>query len=387
MTSLNICDKVVYIGVEDREIDLFENQYKLDDGIKYNSYLIKDKKIAIMDTVDKREINQWEKLLLKELKEEEPDYLICLHVEPDHCGGIELLLNKYTELKIVGNIKTFKILEQFIGEISNDRKVIVKEGDKLDLGSISLEFYLAPLVHWPEVMVAYDGKNGILYSADAFGSFGCEEPDIWLNEARRYYTNIVGKYGVSVQKLIEKVKTKNIKVICPLHGQVLLNNIDYYISKYDKWSKYESEQKGIIIAYASIHGNTENAVYLLKSKLENASDIPVIMIDLARDDLSLAISLCFCYDTIVLAASSYDGGVFPCMETFLNKMKAKNVQNKRIAYIENGSWGPTANRAMKNLTKDLKGIDEMDIEVSIKSTLDVESLEQINLLVEELLVK
>ena len=334
---------VYYIGVDDKDIDLFEGQYVVPDGISYNSYVIIDEKIAVMDTVDLRKCEEWCLNLEKTLNGKEPDYLVVLHMEPDHAGSMEKFLNKYKNAKVVANEKTFVMMGQFFEKLDlSERMVVVKEGDSLSLGEHSLTFVMAPMVHWPEVMVAYESKDKILFSADGFGKFGAlDVDDEWDCEARRYYINIVGKYGAQVQALLKKASGLDIQKIFPLHGPMLTENLGYYINKYDIWSSYKPEDEGIFIAYTSIYGNTKNAAYKLKEILEARSNVKVSIADLARDDMHEAVEDAFRYDRLVLACPTYDGGLFPYMEKFINHLKAKNYQNRTVAFIENGSWACT----------------------------------------------
>ena len=380
MADVKISDSIVYIGVDDKDIDLFESQYEVPNGVSYNSYLILDEKIAVMDTADMRVSDKWFENLEKALNGAVPDYLIVSHLEPDHAGNIKKAADKYPEMKIVVNSKSETMLPQFF-EISADRLLIVKEGDELSLGSHTLQFFMAPMVHWPEVMVEYEKSEKILFSADGFGKFGALDTDEdWACEARRYYFNIVGKYGAQVQALMKKASALDIQTICPLHGPILKENLEYYIGKYMTWSSYEPEDKGILIAYASIHGNTAKAAKKLKEILESKGAEKVAITDLARDDMAEAIEDAFRYDRMILAAASYDAGVFPCMEDFLHHLKSKAYQKRTVGLLENGSWAPSAARTMKAVVEQMKNVSIVEPVVTIKSTMkdsDIENMEKL----------
>lgn len=380
MADVKISDSIVYIGVDDKDIDLFESQYEVPNGVSYNSYLILDEKIAVMDTADMRVSDKWFENLEKALNGAVPDYLIVSHLEPDHAGNIKKAADKYPEMKIVVNSKSETMIPQFF-EISADRLLIVKEGDELSLGSHTLQFFMAPMVHWPEVMVEYEKSEKILFSADGFGKFGALDTDEdWACEARRYYFNIVGKYGAQVQALLKKASALDIQTICPLHGPILKENLEYYIGKYMTWSSYEPEDKGILIAYASIHGNTAKAAKKLKEILESKGAEKVAITDLARDDMAEAIEDAFRYDRMILAAASYDAGVFPCMEDFLHHLKSKAYQKRTVGLLENGSWAPSAARTMKAVVEQMKNVSIVEPVVTIKSTMkdsDIENMEKL----------
>lgn len=380
MADVKISDSIVYIGVDDKDIDLFESQYEVPNGVSYNSYLILDEKIAVMDTADMRVSDKWFENLEKALNGAVPDYLIVSHLEPDHAGNIKKAADKYPEMKIVVNSKSETMLPQFF-EISADRLLIVKEGDELSLGSHTLQFFMAPMVHWPEVMVEYEKSEKILFSADGFGKFGALDTDEdWACEARRYYFNIVGKYGAQVQALLKKASALDIQTICPLHGPILKENLEYYIGKYMTWSSFEPEDKGILIAYASIHGNTAKAAKKLKEILESKGAEKVAITDLARDDMAEAIEDAFRYDRMILAAASYDAGVFPCMEDFLHHLKSKAYQKRTVGLLENGSWAPSAARTMKAVVEQMKNVSIVEPVVTIKSTMkdsDIENMEKL----------
>ena len=366
-----VSDSVKYIGVDDTDIDLFENQYPVPDGVSYNSYVILDDKIAVMDTVDERKTDEWFSNLTEVLEDRQPDYLVISHLEPDHSSNIERLAVRYPDMKLVGNAKTFQMLPQFFDMDFSERSIVVKEGEELSLGTHKLVFYMAPMVHWPEVMVTYEATEKILFSADGFGKFGAIEltkDKDWACEARRYYFNIVGKYGGPVQQLLKKAAGLDINMICPLHGPVLKDNLGYYIGLYDTWSRYEPENKGVLIAYASIHGNTAKAAYELADMLKKAGEDKVVVSDLSREDMAEVIGDAFRYDRIILCAASYDGGVFPCMQDFLLHLQSKAYQNRTVGMVENGSWAPCAARVMRNIVDTFKNITVVEPVVTIKST-------------------
>ena len=382
-----ISEDIKYIGVDDKDIDLFEGQYVVPNGISYNSYLIKDSKIAVMDTVDRRKTTEWLANLEAELCGAVPDYLVVSHMEPDHSYNIGVLAEKYPDMKIVGNDKTFTYMEQFFDIADLDsRKVVVKEGDELNLGKHTLKFFMAPMVHWPEVMVSYETTEKIVFAADGFGKFGALDTDEeWACEARRYYFNIVGKYGAQVQMLLKKLATLDVKMICPLHGPILKENLGYYIGKYDTWSKYEAEDDGVFIAYSSVYGNTKEAVEEIVKILEEKGAKKVAVADLARDDFAEAIEDAFRYDKVVLASITYNGVAFPDMENFLRQLAGKNYQNKKVGFIENGTWAPMAAKAMKDIVSTMKNITMCENTVSIKSRLNDVSRASLDALAIELL--
>ncbi len=385
MNNIIISDSIKYIGVDDTTLDLFESQYIVPNGVSYNSYLILDEKIAVMDTVDARKTKEWFDNLDKELKGRVPDYLIVSHLEPDHSANIQLFTEKYKEAKLVLSAKAKVMLPQFFNiEGLDERCIVVKEGEELDLGNHHLKFIMAPMVHWPEVMVEYETTEKILFSADGFGKFGALSHDEdWACEARRYYFNIVGKYGAPVQALLKKASTLDIKMICPLHGPILKDNLGYYIDKYQIWSSYQSEDEGVLVASASIHGNTKEValkvVDLLKEK-----GVKVAFTDLTRDDMAEAVEDAFRYSKMILAGATYDGGVFSPMEDFLHRLQHKGYQNKTVGLIENGSWAPLANKVMKDMLTPMKNITICENTVTIKSTYKDENQEAINQLVEEI---
>lgn len=380
---MNISDKIKYIGVDDTTLDLFESQYAVPDGVSYNSYVILDDKTAIMDTVDKRGMKDWENNLLNALDGRNADYVIIQHMEPDHAGSLARLIELFPEITVVGNAKTFVMINQFFENINIKNSLTVKEGDTLNLGSHTLTFVMAPMVHWPEVMVTYESSEKVLFSADGFGKFGAlsltENAD-WACEARRYYFNIVGKYGAPVQTLLKKASAFDIKTICPLHGPVLSDNLGYYLDLYNTWSSYQPESKGVFIAYASIHGNTAYAAEQFAEMLRNKGVDNVVITDLSRCDIAEAVEDAFRYDRMVLAAASYDAGVFPIMQDFLHHLQAKAFQNRTVGLIENGSWAPTAAKTMRNILETMKNITIVEPVVTIKSVLketDIPALDQL----------
>lgn len=372
-----ITSSIINIGVNNYDIKIFENQYALEKGMAYNSYLILDEKVAVMDTVDPGVTEKWLDNLQEGLGDREVDYLIVQHMEPDHGGSIMRLYERYPKMKIVSSAQAFRMMQQFFGTDIGERGVIVKEGDTLPLGAHTLQFFTAPMVHWPEVLVTYEQSEKVAFSADGFGKFGTTDADEdWACEARRYYFNICGKYGIQVQNLLKKLATLDIRIICPLHGPVLTENLNYYIDKYAVWSSYEPEDKGIFIAYASIYGNTAKAAWKLKEILEEQGAQKVVITDLCKDDIHEAVEDAFRYDRLVLAAASYDAGVFPPMEAFLHHLKSKNFQKRTVALIENGSWGPTAGRTMKELLEGMKEITVIDPIITIKSAMSEENKKQ-----------
>ena len=386
--TVTISDSILYVGVADTEIDLFESQYPVPQGVTYNSYVIADEKVAVMDTVDARKTEAWLQNLEQVLNGRIPDYLVISHLEPDHSGSIEAIAKKYPEMKLVGNAKIFAMLPQFITMDVTERQVVVTEQDTLNLGSHILHFVFAPMVHWPEVMVEYEETEKVLFSADAFGRFGDSDAGTdWDDEARRYYINIVGKYGGPVTTLLKKAASLDIRTICPLHGSVLTGDLSHYIEKYQAWASYQPEEKGILIAYASIHGNTEIAAKKMASILEEKGAENVVLYDLARADVAAVVADAFRYDRMILAAASYDAGVFPCMETFLNHLKAKAYQKRTVGLIENGSWAPSAGRVMKKALEECKEIEIIEPMVTIKSTLKTENLPQLSALADAILNK
>ena len=374
------------IGASDNEIKIFENQYKLEHGMSYNSYLIKDDKNVVLDTIDESLSKTWMDNLTRELNEEEVDYLVVSHMEPDHAYNIGVLTKKFPKMKIVGNQFTFNILANFF-EIENleERKLLVKEGDVLDLGKHKLQFFMAPMVHWPEVMVTFEQTEKILFSADAFGKFGSlDYEDDWISEARRYYFGIVGKYGMQVKALLDKASKLDIKTICPLHGPVLKDNLEFYLDKYAKWGSYEPEEDGVYIACASIYGNSLKAGKKVENILKE-KNINVKLDDLTKVDWAESVSNAFKYSRVIFVASSYNAGVFPPMRRLLDNLKDRNYQNRKVGIIENGSWAPSAGRAMKGILETMKDIQIIEPQVTIKSTMKEENIADIEKLVEEIM--
>ena len=383
----NITPTIKYIGVDDTTLDLFESQYIIPNGISYNSYLILDEKVAVMDTVDRRKSEDWWANLEEALEGRTPNYLIVQHMEPDHAGNIVAALEKYPELKVVASKKAIAMLPQFFeGFDFTGRTIAVNEYEKLSLGAHSLQFIMAPMVHWPEVMVTYDHADKILFSADAFGKFGalCHDEE-WDCEARRYYINICGKYGISVQSLLKKASELEIKSICPLHGPVLSENLGHYIGLYDIWSKYDVESEGVFVAYASIHGGTKVAALKLAEMLKEKGAKKVAVADLSREDMAEAVEDAFRYGQLVVAASSYDGDVFPPMYDFLHHLKLKAYQKRRVGIIENGSWAPSAGRVMKEMLGKMKEVEIVDPMVTIRSTMKQTDLPAMEALAEAMM--
>ena len=369
--EIKISDSIKYIGCDDKTIDLFESQYPVPNGVSYNSYVILDEKVAVMDTADPRVTDEWLNNLDVELAGRDVDYLVVSHMEPDHAGSIKVFLEKYPNTTVVGNAKTFPMMAQFMdASLFENRKQVVAEGDKLSLGEHELTFVMAPMVHWPEVMVEYESKEKILFSADGFGKFGALDVDEpWIDEARRYYLNIVGKYGASVQGLLKKAANLDIQTICPLHGPILTENLGYYINLYDTWSSYKPEEEGVLVVSASIHGNTKKAALKLNEKLQQAG-VKTQFIDITRDSMSEAVALAFYYDKMVCLAATYDGGLFPPMQDFLHHLTAKAYQNRKVAFVENGTWAPQAAKCMKAILEPMKNLEFIDPVVTIKSTLN-----------------
>ena len=363
MVNTTVTDSVIYVGADDTTLDLFESQYVIPEGVSYNSYVILDDEITIMDTVDKRATEEWFANVEKVLGDKKPSYLVVSHLEPDHAANIQRAAEKYPDMKIIGNAKTFSMMPQFFEMDLTDRSVVVKEGDTISTGTHTLQFFMAPMVHWPEVMVTYEQSEKILFSADGFGKFGAlslTENEDWACEARRYYFNIVGKYGAQVQALLKKAATLDIAMICPLHGPILKEDLGYYIDKYNTWSSYEPEDKGILVAYASIHGNTAEAAKKLGAILEQKGAEKVVVSDLSREDMAEIIEDAFRYDKIIVAAATYDGGLFPVMEDFLSHLKSKNYQKRIVGIMENGSWAPMAGKQMRAALEGMKEITICD---------------------------
>ncbi len=385
-TMENVTKDIVNIGVNDRDITLFEGQYEVEKGMAYNSYLILDEQTAVMDTVDKRATKEWLANLDTALGGRAVDYLVIQHMEPDHGGSILELIAKFPAMKLVGNAKTFTMLKQFYEVDIEGKTIEVKENDTLSLGAHTLRFFMAPMVHWPEVMVSYESTDKVFFSADGFGKFGTRDADeAWTCEARRYYMNICGKYGAQVQALLKKAAALDIAVICPLHGPVLTEDLDYYIGKYQTWSSYEPEDEGVLIACASVHGNTMEAAQKLKEILEQKGAKKVVLTDLCRDDIHEAVEDAFRYSHLVLATITYDAGMFPAMESFLNKLKAKNYQKRTVGLIENGTWAPTVGKSMRAVLEGMKELKIAEQMVTIKSALKPGDTAQLEALADELL--
>ena len=382
--DLTVTQDIRYIGVNDREIDLFEGQYVVPNGMAYNAYVILDEKIAVMDTVDVHKKDEYLSNLEKALEGRTPDYLIVSHVEPDHASSVGALLEKYPSIRLVGNAKTFQMLAQYF-DFDMENTLTVKEGDVLSLGRHELQFIITPMVHWPEVMFTYDRSDKVLFSADAFGKFGALDADEdWTCEARRYYFNIVGKFGMPVQMVLKKAAALDIQVICPLHGPVLKDNLEFYLNKYQIWSSYQPESEGVFIAYASLHGNTAGAAKKLGKILLDKGCPKVAMADLARDDMAEALEDAFRYGKIVFAASSYNAGVMPFMEDFLHHLKAKSYQNRTVALIENGSWAPSANKTMADILSQMRDITILEQQVTIRGAVKKSDEEALAVLADEL---
>ncbi len=379
-----ISDTVFYAGVNDRKVDLFEGQYPVPNGISYNSYIIKGEKVAVMDSVDKNFGEEWLKNIEKVLGDKAPDYLVVLHMEPDHSANIKAFLEKYPDAVVVSSAKAFAMMENYFGKEIAKNRLEVKDGEKLDLGGRSLNFVAAPMVHWPEVMVAYDDKDKILFSADAFGKFGdLDSDEPWDDEARRYYIGIVGKYGTQAQSLLKKAAALDIAKICPLHGEVLDKDLAHYISLYNIWSSYAVEKEGVVIAYASVYGNTAGAAKLLKEKLE-AKGVCVALYDLARADRSLVLAEAFRYGKLVLASTTYNGDVFPFMRYFIGDLAEHNYQNRTVAFIENGTWAPMAKKKMADMLAGCKNLTFAENSVKIISAVNEQNINEIENLAEEL---
>lgn len=383
---MKITNDIKYIGVNDHNIDLFEGQFTVPNGMAYNSYVIIDDKIAVMDSVDINYTEEWINNLESKLQGRLPDYLIVQHMEPDHSASIRIFMEKYPEAIVVSSLMAFKMMRSYFGTDFEDRKLMVKEGDVLSLGSHELTFVAAPLVHWPEVIVTYDKKDKVLFSADGFGKFGAlDVEEDWACEARRYYFGIVGKFGDKVQALLTKASSLDINVICPLHGPVLSENLDYYLGLYNTWSSYGVESEGVMIAYTSVYGHTKEAVMYLASKLEENGCPKVVVNDLARCDMAEAVEDAFRYGKIVLATTTYNGDIFPYMREFINHLTERNYKNRTIGLIENGSWGPMAAKVMKSMLQDLENISFTDTVVKITASMNDENKAQLEALCSELL--
>ncbi|MBR6766960.1 MAG: FprA family A-type flavoprotein [Clostridia bacterium] len=383
---MNITNDIKYIGVNDHRVDLFEGQYVVPNGMAYNSYVIMDEKIAVMDTVDQHFTDEWMRNMEKVLEGRKPDYLIVQHMEPDHAANIDNFMKAFPEARIVSSQKAFVMMKNFFGTDYADRRVVVGEGDTLNLGSHVLTFVTAPMVHWPEVIVTYDSKDKVLFSADGFGKFGALDADEdWACEARRYYIGIVGKYGAPVQALLKKAATLDIAVICPLHGPILTENLGYYLNLYDIWSSYRVESEGIAIAYTSVYGHTREAVRLLTEKLMEKGCAKVSVTDLARGDMAEAVEDAFRYGKLVLATTTYNGDVFPFMKEYINHLTERSYQNRTVAFIENGSWAPTAAKTMAKMLEGSKNLTICENSVRIMSAMNDENRAQIEALAEELM--
>lgn len=386
MSKVEITDKILYVGVNDRDIDLFEGQYVVPEGVSYNSYLIMDEKVALMDTVDARKSEEWLANIKVILGTRQPDYLVVSHMEPDHAGSIAAVAEEFPDMKIVGNAKTFTFMGQFFDFDIDSKKVVVAEGDELSLGKHNLKFIMTPMVHWPEVMMTYETSEKILFSADGFGKFGAlDAEEDWACEARRYYFNIVGKYGAQVQAVLKKLAGAEVNAICPLHGPVLKENLAYYIGLYDTWSSYRPEDEGVLVAYASIYGNTAGAAKQIAEMLKEKGAKKVAITDLARDDMAEAIEDAFRYDKMVLACSTYDGGIFPCMEDFLSHLKAKNYQKRTVALIENGTWAPMAGKKMREILEGMKDVKVLENTVTIRSAVKADTVSALDKLADEVI--
>jgi len=384
-----IAPGIFYIGADDRELDLFEGQYAIPEGISYNSHVIIDTKIAVLDTIDERKADEWRANLAAVLQGREPDYLVVSHMEPDHSALVKEMLERYPAMQIVCSAPAVKMVARFFGQpVSPERVVTVKDNSTLCLGEHTLQFFTAGMVHWPEVIVEYEQKEQILFSADAFGKFGAlsfDDPEGWACEARRYYFNIVGKYGAQVQALLKKLAPLPIKKICPLHGPVLDDHLDYYLKTYDTWSSYRPEDEGVFIAYCSLHGNTEQAAKKLAELLRAKGNVKVSISDLRRDDLHEAVEDAFRYDRLVVAAPTYDGGLMPVMEDFIRHLASKNYQNRRVGIIENGSWAPAAGKKMREAMEAMKAITIVEPVVTVESTVKADTIEKLQALADALL--
>ena len=382
---MKISDSIKYIGVNDHQIDLFEGQYPVPNGMAYNSYLILDEKVAVMDTVDARFADQWLCNMSAVLQGRTPDYLIVQHMEPDHSGSILCFVQAYPDVTVVASAKAFSMMKHYFGTDFEERRVVVGEGDTLCLGERTLSFIAAPMVHWPEVIMTYDSKDKVLFSADAFGKFGAlDAEEDWADEARRYYIGIVGKFGAAVQTLLKKAAALDIQTICPLHGPVLTKNLGYYINLYHIWSSYAAEEEGIVVAYTSIYGNTKRAVEELVRQLQENGCPKVTVYDLARCDMTAAVADAFRYSKLVLAASTYNGGVFPYMQTFIHHLTQRGFCNRKVAFVENGSWAPAALRTMKAMLENSKGLTFAQTDVTVLASLNEESVARLAALADEL---
>ncbi len=383
---MKITDNIYYIGINDKNIDLFEGQYKVKNGMAYNSYVISDEKIAVFDTVEKSFGEEWLLNLDKILGGRNPDYLIIQHMEPDHSANIDKFMEKYPDAKIVSGTKSYPMIKQFFGTDYNDRMIAVTEGDTLSLGNHTLNFINAPMVHWPEVIMTYESNTKTLFSADGFGKFGTiDANEEWIDEARRYYIGIVGKFGAQVQNVLKKAQNLQIERICALHGPVLSDNLSYYIDKYDKWSSYTPEEDGVLIAYSSVYGNTKEAVEILKEELEKNNYKNYKIMDLTRCDIHEAVALAFKYSKTILATTTYNTGIFPCMREFINHLTERNFKSRKVGIIENGSWAPMCEKVIKKMLESSNGIEYFEKTVSIKSKVSDNNIEEIKSLAEEII--
>lgn len=381
----NITSDIIYVGVNDHKVDLFEGQYKVPNGMCYNSYVVMDEKVTVFDTVDANFTDEWLQNIDKALEGKKPDYLVVQHMEPDHSANIFNFASKYKDTIIVANAKTFAMIKQFFGTEFEDRRLVVKDGESLNTGEHTFTFVFAPMVHWPEVMVTYDSYDKVLFSADGFGKFGILEADEeWADEARRYYIGIVGKYGIPVQNLLKKAATLDISIICPLHGPILTENLGYYLDLYNTWSSYSVETDGILLAYTSVYGNTKKAILILEDELKKLGCKNIVTADLARCDMSKAVSDAFRYGKLVLATPTYNGDVFPFMREFINDLTERSYKNRTVALIENGSWAPTAAKAMRNSLEKCKNINFTDTTITINSAVNEDTINSIKKLAKEL---
>lgn len=382
---MKITSDIKYVGVNDHQVDLFEGQYVVPNGMAYNSYVVLDEKIAVMDTVDIHFTREWLANVETALDGRTPDYLVVQHMEPDHSANIQNFMKKYPDTTIVGNAKTFAMMDQFFALDSGVKRLTVQDKGTLSLGKHELTFVFAPMVHWPEVMVTYDSTDKVLFSADGFGKFGAlDVEEDWDDEARRYYIGIVGKYGMQVQKLLKEASALDIQIICPLHGPVLTENLGHYLEKYDIWSSYRPEEKGVLIAYASVYGNTKRAAELLAEKVKAKGYSNVVLADLARNDMAECVAAAFRYDHLVLATLTYNGDVFPCMKTFINQLTERNYQNRTVGFMENGTWAPTAKRVMQTMLEKSKAITYLENNVTIKSAVHEDTEAALEAMAEEI---